>query len=141
MVPLGLDMKQFDIVGLAKRHEEVFFPHRSDPVLLSRRSEALFLLQRVRNEAHRFAVTFHRKRRAKRSLKSELDDLKGVGQARRKLLLNHFGTMSKIRQASLEDLEKVVGLPKNVAASIYNTLHPPVPLVAEEGGEYDVNEQ
>lgn len=141
LVPRGLDMKQFDIVGLAKRHEEVFFPHRSDPVLLSRRSEALFLLQRVRNEAHRFAVTFHRKRRAKRSLKSELDDLKGVGQARRKLLLNHFGTMSKIRQASLEDLEKVVGLPKNVAASIYNTLHPPVPLVAEEGGEYDVNEQ
>jgi excinuclease ABC subunit C len=138
LVPRGLDLSMFDIVGLAKRHEEVFFPHRSDPVLLSRRSEALFLLQRVRNEAHRFAVTFHRKRRAKRSLKSELDDLKGVGQARRKLLINHFGSMSRIRQASMEDLEKVSGIPKKVAASIYQTLHQPANLVAESSGDsYD----
>lgn len=119
----GLDRGAFDIVGLAKKHEEVYFPNKSDPVLLSRRSDALFLLQRVRNEAHRFAVTFHRKRRAKRSLKSEFDDLKGVGAARRKLLLNHFGTFSRLREASLADLEAVSGLPKNVAASIYASLH------------------
>lgn len=136
LVPKGLDFKQFSIVGLAKKQEEVYFPNKSDPVLLSRRSEALYLLQRVRNEAHRFAVTFHRKRRAKRSLKSELDDLKGVGQARRKLLLNHFGSMKQIRQASLEDLESVAGLPKNVAASIYTTLHP-TQMVAETTGAYD----
>lgn len=136
LVPKGLDFKQFSIVGLAKKQEEVYFPNKSDPVLLSRRSEALYLLQRVRNEAHRFAVTFHRKRRAKRSLKSELDDLKGVGQARRKLLLNHFGSMKQIRQASLEDLESVAGLPKNVAASIYTTLHP-TQMVAETTGAYE----
>jgi len=125
LVPRGLDRGAFSIVGLAKKQEEVYFPNKSDPVLLSRRSEALYLLQRVRNEAHRFAVTFHRKLRAKRSLKSELDELKGVGAARRKLLINHFGTLSKIRQATLEDLEQVPGLPKKVAFTIYSTLHPP----------------
>lgn len=139
----GLDRGAFDIVGLAKKQEEVYFPNRSNPVLLSRRSEALYLLQRVRNEAHRFAVTFHRKLRAKRSLKSEFDDLKGVGAARRKLLLNHFGTFSRLREASLTDLEAVSGLPKSVAASIYAALHSSQPetesdVFVEQG--YPVND-
>ncbi|MFX7784906.1 excinuclease ABC subunit C, partial [Acinetobacter baumannii] len=77
-----------DIIGLAKKQEEVFRPGNSLPILLPRRSEALFLLQRVRDEAHRFAITFHRKLRAKRSILSELDKLPGVGPARRKLLLD-----------------------------------------------------
>jgi excinuclease ABC subunit C len=129
----GLDRSKFDIVGLAKKHEEVYFPNRSEPVLLSRRSEALYLLQRVRNEAHRFAVTFHRKLRAKRSLKSEFDSLKGVGAARRKLLLNHFGTFSQLQQAQLADIEAIAGIPKNVATSIYAALHP----VSEQPGEVE----
>ncbi len=120
--PAGLPKEPFDIIGLAKKQEEVFFPNRSQPVLLSRRSEALYLLQRVRNEAHRFAVTFHRKVRAKRSLKSELDSLKGVGSARRKLLLDHFGSFSKLREATSEELIAVPGLPRNVAINIYSQL-------------------
>ncbi len=120
----GLPREPFDIIGLAKRHEEVFFPNRSQPVLLSRRSEALYLLQRVRNEAHRFAVTFHRKVRAKRSLKSEMDTLKGVGSARRKLLLDYFGTFAKLKAATSEDLLAVPGLPRNLAQNIFSQLHP-----------------
>ncbi|MBX9666567.1 MAG: excinuclease ABC subunit UvrC [Candidatus Obscuribacterales bacterium] len=120
----GLPKEPFDIIGLAKRHEEVFFPYRSQPVLLSRRSEALYLLQRVRNEAHRFAVTFHRKVRAKRSLKSEMDMLKGVGSARRKLLLDYFGTFANLKEATSDALLAVPGLPRNVAVNIFSQLHP-----------------
>ncbi|HEY9787088.1 MAG TPA: excinuclease ABC subunit UvrC [Candidatus Obscuribacterales bacterium] len=111
-----------DIIGLAKKQEEVYRPGRSDPILLSRRSEALYLLQRVRNEAHRFAVTFHRKLRAKRSLLSGFDSLPGVGESRRKMLIQHFGTFDKLKQASLEELQAVPGLPKNVATAIYGAL-------------------
>lgn len=113
-----------DMVGLAKKQEEVYLPRHSDPELLPRRSEALFLLQRVRDEAHRFAVTYHRKLRAKRSLKSGFEDLPNVGAARRKKLLDHFGSFDAMSKASLEDLVKVPGIPKNVAAAIYAVLHP-----------------
>jgi len=117
-----------DMVGLAKRQEEVYFPGTSDPALLPRRSDALYLLQRVRDEAHRFAVTYHRKLRAKRSLKSGFDDLPNVGAARRKKLLDHFGSFDDVRQASLADLQAVPGIPKNVALAIHSSLHP------EQGG-------
>jgi Nuclease subunit of the excinuclease complex len=93
--------------------------------LLPRRSEALFLLQRVRNEAHRFAVTFHRKRRAKRSVASQLDSLKGVGPSRRKLLLDHFGSFDKIKAASLDELQLVPSLPYSLARKIYEQLNTP----------------
>lgn len=119
----GLDWTAFSIVGLAKKQEEVFFPNRPNPVLLPRRSEALFLLQRVRNEAHRFAVTFHRKRRAKRVVASQLDSLKGVGPSRRKLLLDHFGSFDKIKAATLEELQLVPGLQYSLARNIYEQLH------------------
>jgi len=112
-----------DIVGLAKRQEEVYFPGRSDPALLSRRSEALFLLQRARDEAHRFAVTFHRKRRAKRSLVSNFDLLPGIGKARRKQLMEYFGTYAKFKDATLEEIEAVPKFPKNIAAKIYGIVH------------------
>lgn len=124
----GLDWTAFSIVGLAKKQEEVFFPNRPNPVLLPRRSEALFLLQRVRNEAHRFAVTFHRKRRAKRVVASQLDSLKGVGPSRRKVLLDHFGSFDKIKAATLEELQLVAGFPYSLARKIYEQLH------AEEEG-------
>lgn len=114
---------QMDIIGLAKRQEEVFKPGRSDPFLLSRRSEALLLLQRTRDEAHRFAVTFHRKLRAKRSLMSGFDELPNVGEARRRLLMMKFGTFERLKQASLDELKSVPKIPEKVALSIYAHLH------------------
>lgn len=117
-----LNITNIDIIGLAKKQEEVYKPGNPHPLLISRRSDALHVLQRTRDEAHRFAITFHRKLRAKRSLMSGLDLLPGVGESRRKLLIKHFGTFEKVKQASLEDLQAVPGLPKNVAASIFSTL-------------------
>jgi excinuclease ABC subunit C len=119
-----LEITDIDIVGLAKRQEEVYKPNRSDPFLLPRRSDALHLLQHVRDEAHRFAVTYHRKLRAKRSISSNLDILPGIGKARRKILLDHFGSFDMIKQATREELNEVPGLPKNVANTIYAKLHP-----------------
>lgn len=119
-----------EIIGLAKKQEEVYLPRRSAPLLLPRRSEALHLLQRIRNEAHRFAITFHRKRRAKRSIMSELDQLPGVGKARRKILLDHFGSFDKIKAASLLELQAVNGISKTLAQTLYAALNP-----AGTGGE------
>jgi excinuclease ABC subunit C len=113
-----------DIIGLAKHQEEVYLPGRPAPLLISRRSEALFLLQRARDEAHRFAVTFHRKRRAKRSLLSNFDLLPGIGQARRKQLLQYFGSFDTFKNASLSEIEAVPKLPKRLAAKLYADLHP-----------------
>ena len=118
-----LGLNDVDIIGLAKKQEEVYLPGKSDPILLPRRGEALHLLQRVRDEAHRFAVTFHRKRRAKRSLVSGMDDLPGVGSSRRKLLLDHFGSFDKIREASVEELADVPGISAKLAAGIFAELH------------------
>lgn len=116
-----LGITEQEIIGLAKKQEEVYKPNQSSPILLPRRCEALHLLQRVRDEAHRFAVTFHRKLRAKRSLVSNLDVLPGVGKARRKILLDHFGTYDNIKQATAEELLAVPGIPKNLAKSLFET--------------------
>jgi excinuclease ABC subunit C len=104
------------VVGLAKKEEEIFFPNKSDSLLLPRHSQALYLVQRVRDEAHRFGITAHRKRREKQGLASQMETVPGVGPERRKALLKHFGSLDKIRDASLEELSAVV--PKNVAESI-----------------------
>lgn len=104
------------VVGLAKQQEEIFFPHKSDSLMLPRHSQGLYLLQRIRDEAHRFGITAHRKKRQKLGMASQLDAVPGIGPARRKALLKHFGSMDKIRKASVEDLRKVV--PKNAAHSI-----------------------
>lgn len=119
-----LEVEDQDIVGLAKKQEEVYKPGRSTPFLLARRSEALFLLQRVRDEAHRFAVTFHRKRRAKRSLMSGFDELPGVGQARRKTLMVHFTSFDRLKKATIDEIKAVPNLPANVADKIFAHLHP-----------------
>jgi len=104
------------IVGLAKQQEEIFLPHRSDPVMLPRHSQGLYLLQRIRDEAHRFGITAHRKKRQKIGMASILDSIPGIGPARRKALLKHFGSVDKIRDATLEELSAVV--PENTANKI-----------------------
>jgi excinuclease ABC subunit C len=114
---------EIDVIGLAKRQDEVYFPQKQEPVALPRRSEALNLLQRVRDEAHRFAVNFHRKLRARRALVSGFDALPGVGPARRKALLEHFGSFDRLKQATLEEIRAVPGVPGNLAGRIYTALH------------------
>jgi excinuclease ABC subunit C len=106
------------VAGLAKQNEELFVPNQSEPILLPRHSQALYLVQRVRDEAHRFAITSHRKRRTKSGLASRLDAIPGVGPVRRKALLNHFGSIDKMKEASLEELESVEGISANVAAAV-----------------------
>ena len=106
------------VVSLAKRIEEVFLPGRTDPLVLSHESAPLQLLQRIRDEAHRFAIEFHRGRRDKAMTRSILDDLPGVGPARKRLLLNHFGSPERFLEASREELEAVPGLPGKVAREI-----------------------
>lgn len=106
-----------DIVGLAKRLEEVFLPDRSDPVMIPKTSSALKLLQRVRDEAHRFAVTFHRKARSKRTIKTELTEIKGVGDKTAGKLLKHFGSVNKIKKSTKEELQAEAG--KALGEAIY----------------------
>ncbi|MCC6313454.1 MAG: excinuclease ABC subunit UvrC [Thermomicrobiales bacterium] len=108
--------------GLAKENEELFLPGRSDPIVLPRDSQALFLVQRIRDEAHRFAVTFHRQRRSRASLHSRLDDVPGIGPKRRQALLKQFGSVKAIREASEQDLQCVAGITPAIAAKIKSSL-------------------
>ena len=110
------------IVGLAKEQEELFLPGRADSILLPRDGQALFLVQRVRDEAHRFAVTFHRAKRTKTSFHSKLDDVPGIGPKRRKALIKHFGSVKSIQTASEQDLAAVEGITPAIAAQIKATL-------------------
>ena len=106
------------VAGLAKQHEELYVPGNSRPILLPRKSQGLYLVQRIRDEAHRFAITAHRKRRTKLGLASQLDAVPGIGPARRRKLLQHFGSIDNIKQASLSELVAVPGIPSNVAENI-----------------------
>jgi excinuclease ABC subunit C len=109
------------VVGLAKKLEEVFVPGRSDPIVIPRGEESLYLLQRVRDEAHRFAITYHRKLRDRSMVGSVLDDVEGIGPVRKKALLSRFGSVKKMRGAAIVDLADVV--PDSVAAALYDSLH------------------
>jgi excinuclease ABC subunit C len=109
-------MGKVPVVGLAKQREEIFFPHKSESLLLPRHSQGLYLVQRIRDEAHRYGITAHRKKRQKLGMASQLDAIPGIGPARRKALLKHFGSMDKIRAASLEELKSIV--PADAAQSI-----------------------
>ena len=111
------------VVGLAKRIEEIFLPDRKDPIMLEQGSDALRLLQRVRDEAHRFAITFHRNRRDKAMTASVLDGVRGVGPARKRALLRHFGSPDQLLSASREELEAVPGVPGKLAREIHRQLH------------------
>ncbi len=115
---LNLDIP---VVGLAKRMEEVYMPGRADPIRIPRDEEALHLLQRVRDEAHRFAITYHRKLRDRSMIDSTLDDVPGIGPTRKKALLRRFGSLKRIRAATRAELGEA--LPEAVADSLYATLH------------------
>jgi excinuclease ABC subunit C len=119
----AFDLPRVAVIALAKREEEVFVPGRAKPVVLSRHDPGLQLLQRIRDEAHRFAVGFHRQRRETRGFASLFDELEGVGPARRRALLNHFGSVDAMIAATPEELEGVPGVPAKVARSVYAQLH------------------
>ncbi len=110
------------IAGLAKRLEEVWLPNEADPVILPRTSEGLYLLQRVRDEAHRFAISYHRQKRSARMTSSELDSVAGLGQTRRTALLKHFGSVRRIRQASVDELTEVPGVGPSTARAVLAAL-------------------
>jgi excinuclease ABC subunit C len=117
------ELPRVAVIALAKRIEEVFVPGRVDPIVLDRHDPGLQLLQRVRDEAHRFAVGFHRQRRESRGFASIFDELDGVGPVRRRLLLNHFGSVERLLAATSEELEGVPGVPAATARRIYGQLH------------------
>jgi excinuclease ABC subunit C len=119
---LGL-ADEIPVASLAKRFEEVYVPGLADPIRLPRQSEALYLLQRIRDEAHRFAITYHRQLRGKRMTKSVLDDVPGLGEVRRKRLLKELGGVTKVKQASLEELEALSWLPADVARALHDKIH------------------
>jgi excinuclease ABC subunit C len=113
-----LGLHDLALVGLAKEREELFLPGRSQPIVLPVTSPALYLVQRLRDEAHRFAITYHRQLRAKAQVRSVLDDLPGVGPARKRALLRVFGSARRIRDATLEQVAAVPGIGPSLAASI-----------------------
>ncbi len=120
---LGVD--DVAVIGLAKRLEEVWVPAEPDPLILPRNSEGLFLLQRVRDEAHRFAISYHRSKRSKRMTASALDAVRGLGEARRKALVTHFGSLARLRQATVEEITAVPGIGVATAAAVLEALGVP----------------
>ncbi len=122
LAELGLSIPH---VGLAKRLEEVYLPDGPDPLVVPRGSEALFVLQHVRDEAHRFAVRYHREKREKRAIASPLDEISGVGPARKKALMKRFGSLTRIRAAREEELAEVPGIGPELARTIHARLHEP----------------
>ena len=119
-----LGLEDICVASLAKRFEEVYMPARAEPVRIPRDSEALYLLQQVRDEAHRFAITYHRQLRGKKMTTSVLDDIPGLGPTRRKRLLKEFGSVKKIRELAEDELVGLSWLPDPVARAVYAKLHP-----------------
>jgi excinuclease ABC subunit C len=113
-----LGLRDVPIAGLAKENEELFISDAADPAILPRTSQALYLVQRIRDEAHRFAITYHRQLRGKKTVKSLLDEIPGVGPTRKQALIKKFGSVRGIREASLEDLAATPGLSRPVAERI-----------------------
>lgn len=121
---LGL-RDEIPVASLAKQFEEVYLPGRSEPVEVPRGSEALFLLQRIRDESHRFAISYHRQLRGKRMTVSALDGIPGLGERRKRRLVDELGGVAAVRAAALEDLQALPWLPDSVAAAVYEKLHAP----------------
>jgi excinuclease ABC subunit C len=119
----AFDLPRAAVIALAKREEEVFVPGRAEPVVLGRDSPGLQLLQRIRDEAHRFALGFHRQRRDAKARGSIFDDLQGIGPVRRRALLRHFGSAERLLEATQEELEGVPGVPPKTARAVYAQLH------------------
>jgi len=118
-----LGIEQQPIIGLAKRLEEVFFPGLSEAQMLPKTSSSLKLLQQARDEAHRFAITFHREQRRKRTITSQLDKIEGIGEKRRNNLLKIFGSVKKIKEADVQELQQTGKLPENIARKVYDYFH------------------
>ncbi len=110
-----LSLTEVPLAGLAKRFEELYVPRRSAPIILPAKSQGLYLVQRIRDEAHRFAITYHRNVRGKRALHSVFDDVPGIGPARKKALLKRFGSVRRIREASLEEVAETPGVGRAAA--------------------------
>lgn len=125
-----LGISEVALCGLAKRLEEVWLPDQEYPVILPRASEALYLLQRVRDEAHRFAITHHRSRRSAAMVESVLDEVPGLGEIRRKALLKHFGSLRKLRKASVDDIAEVPGIGPRTATALFEILAADDPTAA-----------
>jgi excinuclease ABC subunit C len=139
---LGID--DIAVCGLAKRLEEVWVPGDDDPVVLPRTSEGLYLLQRVRDEAHRFAITYQRTRRAKRFRAGPLDEVPGLGDTRKKALIKHFGSVKKLRAATIEQIQEVPGIGRKTAETIAAALAravPAAPAVNTATGEIIEDEE
>ncbi|MDF6021776.1 excinuclease ABC subunit UvrC [Streptomyces sp. JH34] len=133
---LGID--DIAVCGLAKRLEEVWLPDDDDPVVLPRSSEGLYLLQRIRDEAHRFAITYQRAKRAKRIRSSPLDDVPGLGETRKQALIKHFGSVKKLRQATIDEICEVPGIGRRTAESVavaFAAAAPAAPAVNTATGE------
>ncbi|MEV8228064.1 excinuclease ABC subunit UvrC [Streptomyces sp. NPDC079167] len=133
---LGID--DIAVCGLAKRLEEVWLPDDDDPVVLPRSSEGLYLLQRIRDEAHRFAITYQRAKRAKRIRSSPLDDVPGLGETRKQALIKHFGSVKKLRQATIDEICGVPGIGRRTAESVaaaFAAAAPAAPAVNTATGE------
>lgn len=139
---LGID--DIAVCGLAKRLEEVWVPGEDDPVVLPRTSEGLYLLQRVRDEAHRFAITYQRTKRAKRFRAGPLDDVPGLGETRKQALIKHFGSVKKLRSATIEQIQEVPGIGRKTAETIAVALAqaaPAAPAVNTATGEIIEDEE
>ena len=117
---LGLD--DVPLASLAKENEELFVPHSPEPIILPRDSQALYLVQRIRDEAHRFAITYHRNLRSKSSLKSPLDNVTGIGPKRKRMLMRRFGTLKGIKEAAVDDLASVPGMTRSLAIRLKQTI-------------------
>lgn len=118
-----LGITDVTLVGLAKRLEEVWVPGEEEPVIFPRTSPGMFLLQHIRDEAHRFAITYHRQQRSQRMRSSELDSVPGLGPARRAELVRHFGSLKQLREASVAEIEEVKGFGATLAEGVYKALH------------------
>ena len=116
--------EQVAAIGLAKRNEEIFLPAHPDPVILPRNSKALHLLQRIRDEAHRFAVTYHRNLRGKTVRASILNSVPGIGPKRRRALVKHFGSVERIRTATVDELAGAPSMGRAAAEAVYGFFHP-----------------
>ena len=117
-----LGINDIALCGLAKRLEEVWLPDSKDPIIFPRHSEGLYLLQRIRDEAHRFAITFHRSKRSKVMLESLFDEIPNLGDSRRSALLNKFGSIAALRKATSEEIASVPGIGEKIASQILETL-------------------
>ena len=118
-----LNLTNIPVIGLAKEFEHIFIPDVSTPIILPPDSKALHLLQRIRDEAHRFAINYHKKLRSKEVKDSLLDHINGVGPKRKILLLKHFGSLQKIKESNIDEISQVKSINQNLALKIYEYIH------------------